>query len=479
MGKHQLLIDGVLEDAVLTRDVINPATEEPVGQSPCADFEQLDRAVRAAHTAFPAWAATSLATRAAVLRTMADAIDEHADDLARLLTLEQGKPLAAARFEVQRTAMTFRYFAGLTPLDHVDSDGEGRMLRRRRKPLGVVAAIVPWNFPLLLMANKVPPALLAGNTVVLKPAPSTPLTTLLFGALVKDLLPPGVLNVLSDDGPLGAALTTHPLVRKISFTGSTETGKRVMAGAAADLKRITLELGGNDAAIVLADADVKTTAAGVFAGAFRNSGQLCAAVKRVYVHDSIYDAMCGELATLADAAIVGDGLEQGTEFGPIQNRAQYDRVRGLIEDARGTGTIISGAAAVPERGYFVRPTIVRDIADGTRLVDEEQFGPVLPVLRYDEVDDAVGRANATPYGLGASVWSSDRAGALEVAARIDSGVVWINRHPDLAPHLPFSGAKHSGIGIEMGPEGLAEFSQYQLINALEDAPVDTERRDQA
>ncbi len=467
MGEYKLLINGALEDGTTTNDVINPATEEIVAKGACASSDQLDRAVKAAHAAFPAWAARSVEQRAAVLRSMADAIEADIDGLARLLTLEQGKPLSASRIEVERTAFIFRYFAGLLPADETASDGQGRSIRQRRKPLGVVACIVPWNFPLVLLANKIPPALLAGNTVVLKPAPTTPLSTLRLGMLIKELVPPGVVNIIADDGSLGAELTAHPLVRKISFTGSTATGKRVAAGAAEDLKRVTLELGGNDAAIVLSDADPKRTAEGIFAGAFRNSGQVCVAVKRVYAHDSIYDELCDQLATLADAAIVGDGLEQGTELGPLQNRAQYERVLDLIADARTSGNVISGDAAVPEKGFFIRPTIVRDITDGARVVDEEQFGPVLPIMRFDDVDDALARANASPYGLGGSIWSADAARAARVAEGLDSGVVWINRHPDLAPHIPFAGAKHSGMGIEMGEEGLAEFSQLQIINSLE------------
>jgi acyl-CoA reductase-like NAD-dependent aldehyde dehydrogenase len=258
----------------------------------------------------------------------------------------------------------------------------------------------------------------------------------------------------------------HPDIRKISFTGSTATGKKVMASAAATLKRITLELGGNDAAIVLDDVDPKKTAAGVFEGAFQNSGQVCLAIKRAYVHESVYDRFCEELVALAKEAIVDDGLKQGTKLGPLQNKMQYEeKVKGFLDDARAHGKVIAGGEAMDRPGYFIQPTIVRDIKEGSRLVDEEQFGPVLPVIKFTDQDDAIRRANATNYGLGASVWSSDSKRAYEVASKIEAGTVWINKHLDLGPHIPFGGAKQSGMGVEFAEEGLAEFTQLQIINA--------------
>lgn len=462
MSDFKLLIGGRLEDGDMTMDVINPATEQPVASCSRASKAQLDRAVAAAKSAFPAWAATTIDERRKVLLAMADAIQNNIADLARLLTQEQGKPLQAAMGEVFGTAAFFRYFASLDlPATTVQDDAQGRV-EIRRKPLGVIGAIVPWNFPMILMAFKIPAALLAGNTVLLKPAATTPLATLKFAELVKDLVPAGVLNVIADANDLGGEITKHPDIRKISFTGSTETGKRVMAGAADALKRVTLELGGNDAAIVLGDVDPKETAPKIFNAAFQNSGQVCIAAKRVYVHESIYDAMCDELAKLADAAILGDGLEQGTEFGPLQNKAQFDKVLGYIEEGRKDGKIIAGGNRMGDKGYFIRPTIVRDITDGSRLVDEEQFGPVLPVIKYTDAADAVARANASIYGLGGSIWSKDTGQAWDLAAGMDSGTVWINKHADLQPHLPFGGAKFSGLGSELGEEGLKEFTQIQV-----------------
>jgi len=395
---------------------------------------------------------------------MADVIQNNAAELARLLTQEQGKPIGDATGEVYGAAAFFRYFTALDLPVKVLDDSEGRKVEAHRRPLGVIGAIVPWNFPLILMAFKVPAALLAGNTIVLKPAATTPLATLRMAELIKDLVPPGVLNVIADANDLGGELTAHPDVRKVSFTGSTATGSKVMAGAAAMLKRITLELGGNDAGIVLDDVDPKTAAPKIFQGAFQNSGQVCIAMKRLYVHESIYDAMCDELAALAEAAVVGDGLEQGTQLGPLQNKMQYEKVKEIIEDARQHGNIIAGGTTPDRPGYFIRPTIVRDISDGTRLVDEEQFGPVLPVIKFSDPEDALGRANASNYGLGGSIWAKDLDRAYALAERMESGTVWINKHSELAPNIPFGGAKQSGIGVELGEEGLLEFTQLQVIN---------------
>jgi acyl-CoA reductase-like NAD-dependent aldehyde dehydrogenase len=464
MTQYKMLINGRLEDGVATIDVINPATEEVLAACPRASKAQLNDAVAAAKAAFPAWSGLTVEARKKHLGAIADIIEAHADELGRLLTQEQGKPLADATGEAKGLAFMFRYFSKFDLAGKTLEEGDKRKVELRRKPLGVVALIVPWNFPLIILGSKVPPALLAGNTLVLKPAPTTPLATLRFAELIKDALPPGVLNVITDANDLGGELTKHPDVRKISFTGSSGTGKKVMSSAAETIKRVTLELGGNDAGIVLDDVDPKTAAPGIFNGAFRNSGQICVAMKRLYVHESIYDKMCEELTSLAETAVVGDGLEQGTQFGPLQNRMQFEKVQEILEDARRHGNVLGGGN-VPGKGFFIRPTIVRDIQDGTRLVDEEQFGPVLPVIKYSDPEDALARANASPYGLGASVWSSDPDRAMALAERMDAGTVWINKHAELAANIPFGGAKESGIGVEMGEEGLAEFTQLQVINA--------------
>lgn len=459
----QMLIDGRMVDGDLSMAVVNPATEEEIATCPRASMAQLEQAVAAAKAAFPAWSATCLDERRAVLHAMADAIQAEVEAIARLLTLEQGKPIRQARAETHRLVHALRHAAGLDLTERVLAQDEQRRVIEQRRPLGVVAAIVPWNFPVGLIGSKLPPALMAGNTIVLKPAPTTPLTALMIGRLIADKAPPGVVNIITDANDLGGALASHPDVAKVSFTGSTATGRKVYAGAAETIKRLTLELGGNDPAIVLDDVDVKAVAQPLFDHAFGNSGQVCIAIKRLYVHEAVYDALCEELRRLADAAVVGDGLDEATQLGPLQNRMQFEKVRAIIEQARSDGTIIAGGEQTNAPGYFLRPTIVRDIADGAPLVDEEQFGPVLPLIRYRDVEDAIHRANATPFGLGASVWSADQARAQAVAERIEAGTVWVNTHRELLADIPFGGARQSGLGAEMGLEGLLEFTQRRIV----------------
>jgi acyl-CoA reductase-like NAD-dependent aldehyde dehydrogenase len=334
-----------------------------------------------------------------------------------------------------------------------------------RRPLGVVAAITPWNFPLTLAFWKIAPALLAGNTLVLKPSPYTPLTTLKVGELLKDVFPPGVVNIVSGGDDLGAWMTTHPVPRKISFTGSVETGKKVALSAAPDLKRVTLELGGNDPAIVLDDADPAEVATAIFAGAFNNNGQVCSAIKRVYVPENLYDDVVDALAAHASSTKVGDGTEPDSQLGPINNAPQYERVKELVADAiSGGAKAVTGGHPMDRPGYFFEPTILAGLTDGTRIVDEEQFGPALPVISYRDVNDAVERANATHFGLSGSVWGPDADRASEVAGQLECGTAWVNTHLALGPAQPFGGFKWSGIGVENGPWGLAEFSELQVVH---------------
>jgi acyl-CoA reductase-like NAD-dependent aldehyde dehydrogenase len=464
MSDYKMLINGQMVAGATATPVVNPATEDAIADCPRASKDQLDQAVAAASAAFPAWSKTSLDERRKVLVAIADVIQANVTELARLLTQEQGKPLQDATGEIFGASAFFRYFASLDLPDKVVTNDAKSRIEVRRKPLGVVGCIVPWNFPVMLMAFKVPAALLAGNTVVVKPAPTTPLSSLRLAELIKDLAPPGVINIITDANDLGGAMTAHPDIRKISFTGSTETGKKVMASAADALKRISLELGGNDALIVLDDIDPKVTAPAVFGAAMQNAGQVCIAAKRIYVHESIYDAMCDEFATLADNWVVGDGLEQGTQMGPLQNKQQFDKVMGFLENAKKDGKVIAGGGRKGDKGYFIQPTIVRDIAEGSQLVDEEQFGPVMPVIKYSDPADAVRRANASIYGLGGSIWAKDSDRAWDLATEMESGSVWVNKHADIQPHLPFGGAKFSGIGSELGEEGLREFTQVQVLN---------------
>jgi len=465
MTDFRLLINGKLVEGAGILDVINPATGRRLAAAPRADRAQMDQAVAAAKAAFPGWSSTPLRDRAGLLIKLAEALEAEQGEFARLLTEEQGKPLPDSLGEIAYSIATLRYFATLDlPLEVLKEDSSRKVVRQRR-PLGVVAAITPWNFPLMLAVWKIAPALLAGNTVVIKPSPYTPLTTLKLGEILRSVVPPGVVNVVSGGNELGGWMTGHPVPRKISFTGSVATGKKVAIAAAPDLKRVTLELGGNDAAIVLGDVDVKSTAQKIFWGAFENSGQICSAIKRVYVPENLYQNVVNELVEIAKTVKVGNGLEAGTQLGPLNNKMQYDKVREMVDDARKHGAkVATGGQQLSAKGYFIAPTIVSEISDGTRLVDEEQFGPALPVISYRNVEDAVERANATPYGLSGSVWSANPEKAAEVARQLDCGTAWVNQHLAIAPNLPFGGAKWSGIGVENGPWGLLGFTEIQVVN---------------
>jgi acyl-CoA reductase-like NAD-dependent aldehyde dehydrogenase len=464
MTDFTMTIDGKAESAKATFGVVNPATEDIFAQPPECTRAQLDAAMESAATAFKAWRKDEAKRRQALLDIGA-AIQARGAEIAPLLTQEQGKPVDKAMQEVFGAAIWFQYTASLQmPIETIQDDAQKR-IEIHRRPLGVVAAITPWNFPLMLAVWKLAPALLAGNTVVIKPSPYTPLTTLKLGEILRSVLPPGVVNVVSGGNELGGWMTSHPVPRKVSFTGSVATGKKVAQSAAPDLKRVTLELGGNDAAILLGDIDVKSTAQKVFWGAFENSGQICSAIKRVYVPEQLYGAVVAELTEIAKTVKVGNGLEAGTQLGPLNNKMQYDKVREMIDDARKHGAkVVTGGQQLSAKGYFIAPTIVSEISDGVRLVDEEQFGPALPVIPYRNVEDAVERANATHYGLSGSVWSSDAEKAAAVARELECGSAWVNQHLAIAPNLPFGGAKWSGIGVENGPWGLLGFTEIQVVN---------------
>ncbi len=464
MSGFKLLIGGKLVEGDLSMDVINPATEEVLAVAPCASAEQLDAAIAAAKSAFKPWAGLSHAERRACLLKLADAVEATRDELARLITQEQGKPITEATQEVVNSVVCLRHFAEQQLPVTVLEDSDVRRVEQHHHPLGVVGCIIPWNYPLLIASYKLGPALITGNCVVIKPSPTTPLATLKLGELCAGIFPAGVINIITDQNNLGEQLSRHPDIAKISFTGSTETGKKVMASSASTLKRLTLELGGNDAAIVMADADPVAVAPAIFRGATVNAGQVCLAIKRVYAHESIYDTLCDELAKLASATVVDDGLKQGTQMGPLQNRMQFDKAKTYLADAHAHGTVVAGGEVMSGIGYFVQPTIVRDITDGTKLVDEEQFGPILPVIKYSDARDAVARANASIWGLTGSIWGKDRAAAHALAREMEAGTVWLNQHFDAPPHIPFGGAKQSAIGVEFSDEGLRELTQMQIIN---------------
>ncbi|MET8829026.1 aldehyde dehydrogenase family protein [Streptomyces sp. NPDC004610] len=447
-----------------TFEVIDPATGEPFAQAPDCTPDQLDLAMRAAADAFRTWRRDDDARREC-LRQAADVMEAATDTLAPLLTAEQGKPLADARREVANSAVWLRYYADLELPREIVQDDAGGYAEILHRPLGVVAAITPWNFPLILATWKIAPALRAGNTMVVKPSPHTPLATLAMGEVLQEALPPGVLNVVSGRDPLGALMTAHPVPRKVSFTGSTATGRRVAATAADDLKRLTLELGGNDPALILDDADPQEIADSLFWAAFANNGQFCLAVKRVYAPESLYDDLVEALADRARSVRVDTGTAEGVQLGPLNNRAQYDRVSELVADALHHGaTAAAGGAPLDRPGYFYAPTILSGLSDGTRVVDEEQFGPALPVIAYRDLDDAIERANTGDYGLTASVWSPDLDRAAKVATELDAGQVAVNIHGlGVRPDLPFGGHKQSGLGVENGHWGLHGYTDIQVL----------------
>ena len=444
--------------------VVNPATGVTFASAPDCSRAQLDEAMTAAQAAYRDWRGDEQARRDA-LRKAAETLLGATADLAAVLTAEQGKPKSDAEFEVRGAALWLSYYADLQIPREVIQDDATAFVEVHHRPLGVVAAITPWNFPLGLAFWKIAPALLAGNTVVLKPSPFTPLTTLRAGELLQGLFPPGVLNVVAGGDDLGSWMTAHPIPRKVSFTGSVATGKKVAAAIASDLKRVTLELGGNDPAIVLEDVDPGKIAPQLFWGAFLNCGQICSAIKRVYVPERRYQEMVEALAEQARQVKVGDGTIDGMQIGPINNRPQYDRVSELVRDAiAGGATIAAGGGPLVGDGYFFEPTILADVDDGARIVDEEQFGPALPVIPYRDVEDAVSRANATHFGLSGSVWSADPEAAANVGRRLECGTTWVNTHLAFAPHQPFGGSKWSGVGVENGTAGLLEFTQLQVLH---------------
>ncbi|MBE9639618.1 aldehyde dehydrogenase family protein [Salipiger mangrovisoli] len=446
--------------------VRNPSTGEIVAHVPNATEDMLNAAVAAANEAFPAWSATPDAERKEICRRIVAALGEHSEELARLITLEQGKPLngLGSRWEVGGAQAWAAHTAELDVPVKVLQQDDGGYVTLERRPLGVVGSITPWNFPLMIAIWHIMPALRTGNTVVLKPSPNTPLATLRMVEVLNTLLPAGVLNVVTGDDRevnLGALMSAHPGIRKIVFTGSCATGQKVMQSAAQTMKRLTLELGGNDAGIVLPDADPQAIAEGLFWGAFINNGQTCAAMKRLYVHDSIHDAVCEALVAYARNIPVGDGLDEASVLGPVQNQMQFDKLRRLVEDATRTGTVLLGGT--PGEGLFFPPTIISGLKNGDALVDEEQFGPALPVIRYSDIEQAIADANALETGLGGSIWSSDPAAARALAARLECGSVWINKHGMIQPNAPFGGRKQSGMGVEFGEEGLLEYTDIQVI----------------
>ena len=465
-----LSIDGEPATASSTLDVINPATGQVFARCPQAGRDELDRAGAAARRAFPAWRDLSYAARAEHIARFCGSLRDRQNELARLLTMEQGKPLQQAKDEIGRAAGQSEGMTRIPIAAQVLEENDQRYIELQWFPLGVAGIITPWNAPINLAAGPLASALYTGNCVVLKPSPYTPLCTLRLGELARAVFPRGVVNVLAGGDDLGRWMTEHPGIDKIGFTGSVEAGKQVMAAAAKTLKRVTLELGGNDAAIVLDDVDPTAIAPKLFFASFVNSGQVCMAIKRIYAHERVYDALCEALAAEARSAVVGSGLDPATQLGPIQNREQYEKVRDLLADVKREGArILAGGEVLDTDGYFIPPTIVADIDEHSRLVREEQFGPIVPVLKFTDEADAIRRANDTRYGLSGSVWSSNPERAAALASRLEVGTAWVNHHRATAAHVPFGGAKESGVGRVYSEMGLKAYLEPRVVSVLKSA----------
>jgi acyl-CoA reductase-like NAD-dependent aldehyde dehydrogenase len=455
------------------RSVTNPASGEAVDTVPVGGPAEVDQAVRNADEAFPGWWQTSAARRGEIVHHAARQVLEHIGDLARLLTAEQGKPLREARLEIHRFVLTLEHYAGSAKnlrgayVPDLDRDTHGLVVKR---PLGVVAAIVPWNFPTTLLANKLAPALVTGNAVVAKPADTTPLTTLRIARLMHDAgLPAGLFNVVTGPGSVvGEALVTHPLVRKVGFTGSTPVGERIMALASNGAKRLTLELGGSDPMIVCDDADLDGAASAASVGRFFNCGQACLAVKRLYVFEDVADAFVQRLVEKARKLTIGPGTMDGVFLGPMHTERGREELEIQVEDARESGAEVLLGGRRPEgelyeRGWFYEPTVLLQPSHDSRVATEEVFGPALPIWRVGGLDEAIDRANASTFGLGSSIWTHDLDAATWAAERIEAGYTWINSRTKVYDELPFGGWKSSGYGKEHGEEALDHYMEAKAV----------------
>ena len=460
----QMTINGLDAPSGNRSTVIHPGTSSPIATYPEADLDHLERAVGAAAAAFPKWSARPWEERREALMRFADLLETAQQDLAVILACESGRPMRWTHIEIAYSVSYVRILAALE-LPPRDLSVSGLRVELKRKALGVVGAIAPWNAPVVLAVAKIANALLVGDTMVLRPSPFTPLTALYMGIIGREVFPPGVFNVITGDAAIGAAMTAHPLIAKISFTGSTATGKKIAAAAAPTLKRLTLELGGNDPAIVLPDADLNALAQTVFATSLRNCGHFCAAIKRLYVHEDVYDEVCEAIVSLSRTLVLGTSFDPAATMGPLQNRPQFDRVWSLFDDAVSQGgRVITGGDRVDGPGLFIPPTLVDGIGGEVRLVNEEQFGPVLPIIRFKDVDLALEMANDTTYGLGGSIWTKDIERGVALAERLEAGTGWVNQHGAFTAALPMPFAKESGIGIDYAEYGLAEHARPMLVN---------------
>jgi len=461
---YVMTINGESVATPKTQPTFNPATKQVIAQVPDCSEEQLDSTVTAARQAFGPWSARPAEERQQLVAKLGDLLEQHAEEFIALLTLEQGKPRAGAEWEIGGSALWLKEIATQTLPEEIVEETDERKVVTRFTPLGVVGAIVPWNFPMLLSIWKIAPALKAGCTVVLKPSPYTPLCNLKFVELAQKILPPGVLSCVSGGNDLGRWMTEHPDINKIAFTGSTETGRHVARSAAKTIKRVTLELGGNDPAIVMPDVDAKAVAPELFWAAFQNNAQFCNATKRLYIHESVYDEVRDALVEFINNEVkVGDGADADTTLGPIQNSMQYEKVQNYFADCQSNGYsfAVGGEIDTSKPGWFVPVTLVDNPPEDSRIVQEEPFGPILPLLKWSDEEDVISRANDTIYGLGASVWGKDLDAVQRIGSQLEAGTVWLNEVHQYSPHQAFGGHKQSGLGCENSLHGLMEYTNWQ------------------
>ena len=465
MSDFTLTIGGKATATPSTFAVLNPADETVVAFCPQGTIELVDAAVASARRAFRTWSGVPDSERVARLNAIADLIEKHNKELAELVTREQGKTQSGpgANMELSGAATWTRVTAGLQLSEEVIQDDKSGRIVARRKPVGVVGSITPWNWPVMIAVWHVMPAIRVGCTVIIKPSPFTPLSTLRLVELMNQALPPGVINVVTGDATVGDHMTTHPDIDKIVFTGSVATGKRVMSNAAQTLKRLTLELGGNDAGIVLPGTKIEPLLEKLFWGCFLNAGQTCSALKRLYVHEAQYEEVVRQFATYCSSFPVGNGMDPKSLIGPLSNRMQRDKVADLVDEARARGArIVIGGERARGSGFFYPITVIADATDDMRVVKEEQFGPVIPILMYRTIDEAIERANSLDVGLGGSVWSDDPQEAANLASRLECGTAWVNQHGMVHPLAPFGGVKQSGLGVEFNVDGLKEYTTIQV-----------------